>query len=41
MNKAVKEAWHIKDALPQAISIYNFIDAHKGNERLVLCVKIL
>lgn len=40
LNEYFKEAWHIKDALPQAISIDNFIDAHKGNERLALCGKL-
>ncbi len=40
INPFVHEAWHIRDALPQAISIDNFIDAQKGNEKLALCGKL-
>jgi hypothetical protein len=36
----LKEAWHIRDALSQAISIDNFIDAHRGNDALALCGKL-
>lgn len=36
----IEEAWHISKALPQAISIDNFLDAHKDNERLALCGKL-
>jgi hypothetical protein len=36
----VESAWHIRDALPQALSIDNFIDAHKGNEKIALCGKL-
>lgn len=33
-------ARHISAALPLAISIDNFIDAHKGNEQIILCGKL-
>ncbi|WP_027159932.1 hypothetical protein [Methylobacter luteus] len=33
-------AWHIRDALPQAISIDNFIDAHRDNDKIALCGKL-
>lgn len=36
----LKEAWHIRDALPQAISIDNFIDSQQGNDKLALCGKL-
>ena len=32
INPYLYEAWHIRDALPQAGSIDNFIDTQKGNE---------
>lgn len=35
-----EEARHIFEALPQAISIDNFLDAHKGNDKLALCGKL-
>jgi hypothetical protein len=34
------EAGKIRDAMPQAISIDNFIDTHSANRRLVLCGKL-
>jgi hypothetical protein len=40
INPYLYEAWHIRDALPQAISIDNFIDAHKENEKIALCGKL-
>jgi hypothetical protein len=40
INPYLHEAWHIRDALPQAISIDNFIDAHRGNEKIALCGKL-
>ncbi|WP_374972561.1 hypothetical protein [Spongiibacter marinus] len=40
INPYLHEAWHIRDALPQAISIDNFIDAHKENEKIALCGKL-
>jgi hypothetical protein len=33
-------AWRIRDAMPQAISIDNFIDAHQGDAKLELCGKL-
>lgn len=33
-------AWRIRDAMPMAISIDNFIDAHQGDKRLELCAKL-
>jgi hypothetical protein len=40
INPYLEEARHIKDALPQAISIDSFIDAHRGNDRIALCGKL-
>lgn len=40
INPYLHEAWHIRDALPQAISIDNFIDAHRDNEKIALCGKL-
>lgn len=34
------EAWHIRDALPLAISIDNFIDNQRENEKIALCGKL-
>src|SRR5215469_9951144 len=34
------EAWKIRDAMPQAISIDNYIDTHSMNHSLVLCGKL-
>lgn len=43
-NRSIKsflhEAWHIRDALPQAISIDNFIDSQRGNRLLAICGKL-
>ncbi|HBG26740.1 MAG: hypothetical protein A2Y10_00750 [Planctomycetes bacterium GWF2_41_51] len=36
----LQEAWHIRDALPQAISIDNFIDAHRDNDKITICGKL-
>lgn len=36
----INEALHIRDALPLAISIDNFIDAHRYNEKIALCGKL-
>ena len=36
----LKEAWHIRDALPQAISIDNFIDTHRDNDKIAICGKL-
>ena len=40
INPFLHEAWHIRDALPQAISIDNFIDTQKGNDALAICGKL-
>lgn len=40
INPYLNEAWHIKDALPHAISIDNFIDSQRGNEELAVCGKL-
>ena len=34
LREYVDASWRIRDAMPQAISIDNFIDAHQGNIRL-------
>ena len=39
-NNLIYEAWRIRDALPLAISIDNFLDAHAGNHSLELCGKL-
>lgn len=31
-NSYLRAAWQIRDAMPQAISIDNFIDGHRGNK---------
>ncbi len=36
----LQEAEHISEALPLAISIDNFIDAHKDNEKIAFCGKL-
>ena len=40
INPLLSAAWRIRDAMPLAISIDNFIDAHQGNEALELCGKL-
>lgn len=40
INPYLHESWHIRDALPLAISIDNFIDSQKGNDKLALCGKL-
>jgi hypothetical protein len=40
LNAYIHEGWHINKALPLAISIDNFIDAHRGNEKIALCGKL-
>jgi hypothetical protein len=40
INPYLHEARHIRDALPQAISIDNFIDAHRDNDKISLCGKL-
>lgn len=40
INSYIHEAWHIRDALPQATSIDSFIDTQRGNEKIALCGKL-
>jgi len=40
INPYVHEAHIIREALPLAISIDNFIDAHRGNEKIAICAKL-
>lgn len=40
VNPFLHAGWHIRDAMPQAISIDNFIDAHSDDKRLELCGKL-
>lgn len=40
INPYLHQAAHIREALPQAISIDNFIDAHRDNKEIELCGKL-
>ena len=40
INPYLYEAWHIRDAFPQAISIDNFIDSQRENEKIAICGKL-
>lgn len=40
INPYLHAGWHIRDAMPQANSIDNFIDAHQGNELIETCGKL-
>lgn len=40
INDHLESAWRIRDAMPQAISIDNFIDVHPGDEKIELCGKL-
>ncbi len=40
INPYLYEAWHIRDALSQAISIDNFIDSQRDNEKIAVCGKL-
>lgn len=40
INPYLHEAWHIRDALPLAISIDNFIDSQRGNKKIEICGKL-
>lgn len=39
-NRHHHVSWRIRDAMPQAISIDNFVDAHRGNRHVELCSKL-
>lgn len=40
INPFLHSSWRIRDAMPQAISIDNFIDSHRGEERISICGKL-
>ncbi|UCD08562.1 MAG: hypothetical protein JSU79_09400 [Dehalococcoidales bacterium] len=40
INPYLHEAWHIRDALPLAISIDQFIDTQRNNEKIAFCAKL-
>lgn len=40
INPYLRQAWRIRDALPQAISIDHFIYAHRDNDKIALCGKL-
>lgn len=40
INPFLQAAWSVRDAMPQAISIDNFIDAHRDNARIELVGKL-
>jgi hypothetical protein len=40
INPHLRAAWRIRDAMPQAISIDNFLDTHTGDRRIELCGKL-
>ena len=40
INPFLQASWRIRDAMPQAISIDNFIDAHSNDKRIELCGKL-
>jgi hypothetical protein len=40
INPFLHAGWRIRDAMPQAISIDNFIDSHSGDKQIELCGKL-
>jgi len=40
INPFLHLSWRIRDAMPQAISIDNFIDSHRGEEHIATCGKL-
>lgn len=40
INPHLHSCWRIRDAMPQAISIDNFINNHSGDEKIELCGKL-
>jgi hypothetical protein len=40
INPYLHEAWHVVKAMPQAISIDNFIDTHRDNTKIAICGKL-
>lgn len=39
-SKFIRSSWRIRDAMPQAISIDNFIDSHRNDEGIPICGKL-
>lgn len=40
INPYLHSSWRIRDAMPQAISIDNFIDSHRHDSRIAICGKL-
>lgn len=40
MNAYLRAAWRIRDAMPQSLSIDNFIDSHRDEQHVALCGKL-
>lgn len=40
INQFLPSAWRIRDALPMAISIDNYLDAHPGDKNIEICGKL-
>jgi hypothetical protein len=40
VNDYLHACWQIRDAMPQSISIDNYIDAHRGNKMIEFCGKL-
>jgi len=40
VNRLLHAAWSIRDAMPQAPSIDNFIDSHRSDENVAICGKL-
>ena len=40
INPFLHSSRHIAGAMPQALSIDNFIDSHRGDERIAICGKL-
>ena len=40
INPHLHACWKIRDALPQAMSIDDFIDSHRGSDKIELCGKL-
>lgn len=40
INPLLRVSWLIRDAMPQAPSIDNFIDSHRNNKQIALCGKL-
>lgn len=40
INPYLRAGWRIRDAMPQAISIDNFIDSHRSDESIAFCGKL-